>query len=268
MQNTKRPNSTPMGMAFLFLSLAILPVSFKATGYKVELNPSFHSVIDAWGQMASAFRSGDQSITAARLSALNFDNAPEPVAAPDDASYETTSLYASLYDGQAQSPEADCCEQQENIACSAVDLINCSGKCSGECGDCPKTKRQPARSTKRGELVAVCKTTPATEISFQRMEVVRALHSITPITDKLQGHIARYRVGFGPELARSLKELRVRRVKIGKAVVSIPADISDCDFRKLIETVRESQPAEQTETVTVPVRAIEAPISTSEGSQA
>ena len=264
MQNTKRPNSTPMGMAFLFLSLAILPVSFKATGYKVELNPSFHSVIDAWGQMASAFRSGDQSITAARLSALNFDNAPEPIAAPVDMSYET----ASLYDGQAQSPEADCCEQQESIACSSDARDKCSGKCSGECGDCPKTKRQPARVTKRGELVAVWKTELASETNFQRMEVVRALHSITPITDKLQDHIARYRVGFGPELARSLKELRVRRVKIGKAVVSIPPTISDCDFRKLMQTVRESQPAEQTETESVPVRAIEAPVSTSEGSQA
>jgi hypothetical protein len=246
-------------MAFFFLSLAILPVSFTATSFKVEFNPSFQSVVNAWGQIATAFRSGDQSITAARLSALNLNSAPAPAGATDDAAFQV----ASLNEGRSGLPEAETCEANAAPDCS-----------KGESG-CPKIKRQPARSAKRvelamargDELTGEVNSELAAEFSSQRMEVVRALHSITPVTDKLQEHIERYMLGFGPETDRSLKhlkDLRVRKIKVGKAVVQVQSGLSDCDFRKLMRTRPEAAPVARPEAV----RGVEAPVSTAEGAQA
>jgi hypothetical protein len=257
MQNIKRPNNAPMGIAVLFLSLAILPVSFKATGFKVELNPSFQSVIDAWGHMANALRSGDQSYAVMRISALNFNNAPDPLSAPDDASYRT----ASLIEGQAESLEAACCVEKIDMACSKGGESGCSQMS----GDCPKVKRQPARKAKRVELAIANKAELATDFNPQRMEVVRALHSITPVREKLEEHIERYFVGYEPGLGRSLKDLRVRKIKVAKAGVQIQSGIFDCDFRKLMRPRRETAPAAPPTTT---VRVVEAPISTAEGAQA
>jgi hypothetical protein len=71
MQRTNKKNTTYMGMAFLFLSLTITPLSLKSLG----LSPSLTAGIDAWRQISSVFGDSHQPATSSELLALNsFDS--------------------------------------------------------------------------------------------------------------------------------------------------------------------------------------------------
>jgi hypothetical protein len=71
MQRTNKKNTTFMGMAFLFLSLTITPLSLKSLG----LSPNLTAGIDAWRQISSVFGDSHQPATSSELLALNsFDS--------------------------------------------------------------------------------------------------------------------------------------------------------------------------------------------------
>lgn len=91
MKTNHKSSSTPLAMTFLFLSLAIVPVSMKATGF----SPKLSAVVDAWNQIAGIFGDGYQAAQTTELLALNQSEASEtPAPASDSCCRET--LLASL----------------------------------------------------------------------------------------------------------------------------------------------------------------------------
>lgn len=71
MQRLNRPTHTPAGTAFfLFVSLAIIPVSLKAAGLQVGLSPRLSAAIDIWRQVAQAFGPNYETGSGSELAAL------------------------------------------------------------------------------------------------------------------------------------------------------------------------------------------------------
>src|SRR6185369_15786932 len=77
MQKINKTNNTYLGMAFLFLSLAITPFSLKAVG----ISPILFAGLDAWRQISSVFGDNHQPVTSSELLALNNINSGEDTGA-------------------------------------------------------------------------------------------------------------------------------------------------------------------------------------------
>ena len=72
MQRLNRAAHAPVGAAFfLFLVLAILPISLGVAGVQVSFNPRLSAAMDAWQQIAEVFGASYQPGTASNLSVVN-----------------------------------------------------------------------------------------------------------------------------------------------------------------------------------------------------
>ena len=82
MQRLNKPVHAPLGTAFfLFVSLAIIPVSLKAAGLHVGFSPRLSAAIDIWRQVAQVFGPNYDAGTGSELAALiTMDGAPANVA--------------------------------------------------------------------------------------------------------------------------------------------------------------------------------------------
>ncbi len=71
MQRLNKPAHAPLGTAFfLFVSLAIIPVSLKAAGLQVGFSPRLSAAIDIWRQVAEVFGPSYDAGTGSELAAL------------------------------------------------------------------------------------------------------------------------------------------------------------------------------------------------------
>jgi hypothetical protein len=62
MQRINRSTHAPVGTAvFLFIGLAVLPLSLRATGLQISLSPRLSAATDAWQQIADVFGAGYQA---------------------------------------------------------------------------------------------------------------------------------------------------------------------------------------------------------------
>jgi hypothetical protein len=85
MHGLNRTAHAPRSAAiFLFLGLAILPVSLKVAGFRVGFNPSLSGAVDAWQQMAEVFGAGSQQTPTLTVSSTN-DLKTEPLIAVEAA---------------------------------------------------------------------------------------------------------------------------------------------------------------------------------------
>ena len=72
MQRLNRSAHAPVGAAFfLFLGLAILPISLGVAGVQVSFSPRLSAAMDAWQQIAEVFGASYQPGTASDLSVVN-----------------------------------------------------------------------------------------------------------------------------------------------------------------------------------------------------
>jgi len=60
--------SAPLGLALLFLSLAIVPVTLRIAGYEVSVSPSLSAAIEAWRSVAGVLGNSSQPISDTELS--------------------------------------------------------------------------------------------------------------------------------------------------------------------------------------------------------
>ncbi len=67
MSTKHKSSAAPLAKTFLILSLVIVPVSMKATGFK----PNLSGLVDAWSQLAGVFSNGYQPRSTNELLALN-----------------------------------------------------------------------------------------------------------------------------------------------------------------------------------------------------
>lgn len=78
MQRFHKPAHAPLGTVFfLFISLAIIPVSLKAAGLQMGLSPRLSAAIDIWRQIAQSFGPNYEAGSAPELAALiSSESAP------------------------------------------------------------------------------------------------------------------------------------------------------------------------------------------------
>ena len=100
MQRLNRAAHAPVGAAFfLFLVLAILPISLGVAGVQVSFNPRLSAAMDAWQQIAEVFGASYQPGTASNLSVVNASESDSPI--PIDSSTSQSTEF-----GCARRPEA------------------------------------------------------------------------------------------------------------------------------------------------------------------
>ena len=81
MQRLNRAAHAPVGAAlFLFLVLAILPISLGVAGVQVSFNPRLSAAMDAWQQIAEVFGASYQPGTASDLSVVNASESDSSIA--------------------------------------------------------------------------------------------------------------------------------------------------------------------------------------------
>lgn len=104
MRRLNKTTRAPMGTAFfLFVSLAIIPVSLKAAGLDLGLTPRLSAAIDIWSGVASVFGPNYGGAGGSELAALII-----PDASPSAASEETCpqQQYACLREADELYPSA------------------------------------------------------------------------------------------------------------------------------------------------------------------
>jgi hypothetical protein len=126
MQRINKQTTTPFGLAFIFLGLAIVPVSLKAVGVNISFAPSANAFANAWTRITGGAPSAYQPLGTIELSALNiFDCCTDstPVEEPVDQPCEI----ACLEEGGAP---ADC--EQTDKATDVTPVSSLEPKCQGE----------------------------------------------------------------------------------------------------------------------------------------
>jgi hypothetical protein len=122
MRTNHKSSSTPLATTFLLLSLAIVPVSMKATGF----SPNLSAVVDAWNQIAGVFGDGYQAAQTTELLALNQSEASQTPAPASDSCCRNT-LLATLdsplvFESEpAQAAVAE--EQESNAECKQIPVV-------------------------------------------------------------------------------------------------------------------------------------------------
>ena len=93
MQRLNRSKHAPVGTAFfLFLGLAILPVSLRVAGVQVSFSPRLSAAMDAWQQIAEVFGASYRPGTGGDLSVVR-DSDPDP-SPPTDSSLGSPQRFA------------------------------------------------------------------------------------------------------------------------------------------------------------------------------
>lgn len=86
MQRLNKPAHAPLGTAFfLFVSLAIIPISLKAAGLQVGFSPRLSAAIDIWRQVAEVFGPNYDAGTGSELAALITSGGEPANVAGDEA---------------------------------------------------------------------------------------------------------------------------------------------------------------------------------------
>jgi hypothetical protein len=87
MQRLNKPAHAPLGTAFfLFVSLAIIPVSLKAAGLHVGFSPRLSAAIDIWRQVTEVFGPNYDASTTSELAALITSGGEPATVAGEEAS--------------------------------------------------------------------------------------------------------------------------------------------------------------------------------------
>jgi hypothetical protein len=126
MQRINKQTTTPFGLAFLFLGLAIVPVSLKAVGVNISFGPRANAVANAWTRITGGAPSAFQSLGTIELSALNiFDCYTDSTRVEEPA--DQPGEIACLEEGVAP---ADC--EQTNKATEVTPVSSLEPKGKGE----------------------------------------------------------------------------------------------------------------------------------------
>ncbi|HKP85811.1 MAG TPA: hypothetical protein VJZ26_06935 [Blastocatellia bacterium] len=221
MQRTNKKNSTYMGMAFLFLSLAITPISLKSAGISQNLLAG----VDAWRQISSVFSDSIQPATSSELLALNNLNSGAGAGANGDSEIPQSLVAQSQVESAAASEPRT----------SDVDLQPAS---SDREKRCPKSALRPSRVAGRGELAAVVNTQIRVHAQMieaaARPEVIIDKEVWKSVRNQLA--LRRFEIGDAVKIL-PVSDMKVM-VKLKELNIALPHAIPNCDVRK-------TQPARQ-----------------------
>ena len=219
MQSINKRNTTYMGMAFLFLSLAITPISLKA----VNISPNLFAGADAWRQISSMFGDSYQPVTSSELLALNNLDSGESAGRDNEV---LPSLVAQLQFGaaEASAPRLSEAELQTGAACNQQKRCN-------------KSAQRTSRVAARVAMAAV--VNPEIEIQTRLIEAAAKPEVIInkEALRDFEKHLALRKFDIG-EAMKIMPESNVKlMVKLRGLNIAFPV-FPKCDSRK-------SQPPEQ-----------------------
>ncbi|HKP86458.1 MAG TPA: hypothetical protein VJZ26_10190 [Blastocatellia bacterium] len=126
MQRINKQTTAPFGLAFIFLGLAIVPMSLKAVGVNISFAPRVNAVANAWNRITGGVSNPYQPLGTAELSAVNVPDCCDksnPVEAPAQEPCQMACL-------EEQSAPA-CCEQSNKTYEWAVTTVE-TPQCRGE----------------------------------------------------------------------------------------------------------------------------------------
>lgn len=114
-------------MAFIFLGLAIIPISLKAVGVNISFAPSANAFVSAWTRITGGAPSAYQQLGTIELSALNiFDCCTDSTPVEEPAADQPCEM-ACLEEGGAPT---DC--EQTDKATDVTPVSSLEPKCKGE----------------------------------------------------------------------------------------------------------------------------------------
>lgn len=216
MQGTNKKSATYMGMAFLFLSATITPLSLKSIG----LSPSLTAGIDAWRQISSVFGDSHQPVTSSELLALNRLNSDDATSIDSSNGIEQ-SLIAEL---QPEIVEAS------NIQVSTDEL---QAKASGNRQKrCSRSADQSLRAVRHVEIVSAIN--PDVEIHTRIAEpAIRPVVVINKADfEKFEKHLSQYKFNVGEAMKfLPVKDFRVM-LKLKGLSVPVAPIAPRCNTRK------------------------------------
>ena len=126
MQRINKQTTAPFGLAFIFLGLAIVPMSLKAVGVNISFAPRVNAVANAWNRITGGVANPYQPLGTAELAAVNVPDCCDksnPVEEPADEPCQMACL-------EDQSGPA-CCEQANKTyewAVTPVETPQCKGE--------------------------------------------------------------------------------------------------------------------------------------------
>jgi len=116
MQRINKQTTAPFGLAFIFLGLAIVPVSLKAVGVNFNFSPRVNAVASAWARITGGAVSAYQPLGTVELSSLNLFESGEE-SNPVEETAEEPSQIACL---EGQGDPVECEEADKPIEVSPV----------------------------------------------------------------------------------------------------------------------------------------------------
>lgn len=133
-------SSAPLGLALLFLSLAIVPVTLRVAGYDVSISPSLSAALEAWSSVAGVLGNSSQPATDTELSLVKkYSFAEEPAApAPEQAVVET---FSENFEPECGADRESIWEAREAMSSPSVATPIIQGK------TCSKASRSSSAST-------------------------------------------------------------------------------------------------------------------------
>lgn len=135
MQLLHRPAHAPLGTAFfLFVSLAIVPVSLRAAGVQVSFSPRLSAAVDAWKQIAEVFGSSSQPGSESDLAALTTSDG-EPFSASGESACSRR--------------ESACITAAEESVSALPQLPETTSKDTYKRASCTRTVVRPSRASKQ-----------------------------------------------------------------------------------------------------------------------
>ncbi len=209
-----------MGMAFLFLSVTITPLSLKSIG----LSPSLTAGIDAWRQISSVFGDSHQPVTSSELLALNNLNSDDATSVDSSNGIEQ-SLIAEL---QAEIP------QSYTLQLSGAELQPSelqAKETNNRQRRCPKAAAQSLRAVSRIETHTV-------EIaSVINSEIAQAAAKPVMVINRsdwknFEKHISQYRFDIGEAMKLlPMKDLKMM-IRVKGLAVPVAPIAPKCNTRK------------------------------------
>lgn len=211
-QRTNKKNATYMGMAFLFLSVTITPLSLKSIG----LSPSLTAGIDAWRHISSVFGDSHQPVTSSELLALNSLNSGKATTV-DSSNEIDQSLIAEL---QAETTESYTL-QSSGVKLQAKETNNRQKRCA-------KAAAQALRAVRRVEIASVLNP----EIEIHTQAVVSPVMIINKADWKNFDKHLQYKFDIGEAMKLlPMKDSRVM-IKLKSLQAPVVPEAPRCNSRK------------------------------------
>ncbi|HYP25717.1 MAG TPA: hypothetical protein VE262_03275 [Blastocatellia bacterium] len=231
-------------MAFLFLSVALLPFSMKAVGFDINLTPRLGAAVEAWTQVAGVFVVGYHPYSAASWSSLDNLNTPgSPEITPENG--EQCSLIAQLYTiGSGESCDLTRePEQTESVPAMEARSVapqvlqkrqqRLSVRHSEVSGLAPVAEAITVRAEQDDVIVKVPANLPAVAMKF-----VRAFNAKPPVAPRRMKRAERE--AFGTEVGRIMKDARFDKVAnmTFEFTTSDKSGRADCDDEQVTHAPR------------------------------